>query len=381
MALVYKINKATIRKNGITRNKSGFLNVPITFMKVGVLLYRDWDTGNIIREYISLEELKKSLNSANGCVYTNDHPQDMVYPDNWLKYTLGTIHSVTLRDDAFLDGIATIYDPEEIRAIETTDKEEISAGYWCDTFDTPNAVSQDNETYDKEQRDIEYNHISRVYFGRAGEDVKIKKNIRKNNDDIPIYYQIQEENNNFKKNERLVTMIINGRDVKMNEADEVFMNQFLKEREAIDKKNEADLKEVQKKSAEAQAELDITKKKLNDLESKDWKKEVKNREDLESFVRPALGDNFNFDGLSDTQIKRNYLEVIDAETKGKEDTYINTYFDIHKKNQAKLNSQDTERYNQSSETFEEARHISASAQRNNAKTSIDSILDKVFEKL
>ena len=123
MALVYKINTATIRKNGITRNKSGFLLVPITFMKIGVLLYRDWDTGNIIREYVSLEELKKSLISANGTVYTNEHPQDMVYPDNWSKYTLGCIHSVTLRDDTFLDAIATIYDPDEIRAIETTDKD------------------------------------------------------------------------------------------------------------------------------------------------------------------------------------------------------------------------------------------------------------------
>ena len=384
MALVYKINTATIRKNGITRNKSGFLLVPITFMKIGVLLYRDWDTGNIIREYVSLEELKKSLISANGTVYTNEHPQDMVYPDNWSKYTLGCIHSVTLRDDTFLDAIATIYDPDEIRAIETTDKEEISAGYWCDTFDTPNAISPDNESYDKEQKDIEYNHISRVWFGRAGEDVKIKKNIRKNNADIPIYYQIQDENNNlnnFKKNERLVTMIINGRDVKMNEADEVFMTQFLKDKEAAEKKNEADLKEIQKKNTEAQAELDITKKKLNDLESKDWKREVKNREDLESFVKPVLGNDFKFEGLSDTQVKRNYLEVLDSEIKGKDDTYINTYFDFYKKNQEKLNSQDNEKYNQADDNFEEARKISAGAQRNNSKTSTDLILDKVFEKL
>lgn len=381
MALVYKINTATIRKNGITRNKSGFLLVPITFMRTGILLYRDYETGNIIREYVSLEELKKSLNSANGTVYTNEHPNDMVYPDNWSKYTLGSIHSVTLRDNTFLDAIAIIYDPEEIRAIETTDKEEISAGYWCDTSDTPNAVTPESESYDKEQKDIEYNHISRVWFGRAGEDVKIKKNIRKNNADIPIYYQIQDENkDNFKKNERLVTMIINGRDVKMNEADEVFMNQFLKEREAIDKKNEADLKEVQKKSAEAQAELDITKKKLNDLESKDWKKEVKNRNDLESFVKPVLGNDFQFDGLSDLQVKRNYLEKIDEDTKGKEDAYINTYFDIYKKNQDKLNSQDEEKYNQSNDYFEESRQIAANSGKKN-KSETDNIIDTVFAEI
>ena len=130
MALVYRINTATIKRNSITKNKSGFLNVPITFMKVGVLLYREWETGNIVREYVSLEELQKSLISANGVVFTNDHPQDMVYPDNWSKYTLGSIHSVTLRDNIFLDAIATIYDPEEIRQIETSDKEEISAGYF-----------------------------------------------------------------------------------------------------------------------------------------------------------------------------------------------------------------------------------------------------------
>ena len=185
-------------------------------------------------------------------------------------------------------------------------------------------------------------------------------------------------------------MIINGRDVKMNEADEVFMTQFLKDKEAAEKKNEADLKEIQKKNTEAQAELDITKKKLNDLESKDWKREVKNREDLESFVKPVLGNDFKFEGLSDTQVKRNYLEVLDSEIKGKDDTYIKisidvciifTYFDFYKKNQEKLNSQDNEKYNQADDNFEEARKISAGAQRNNSKTSTDLILDKVFEKL
>ena len=91
----------------------------------------------------------------------------MVYPDNWSKYTLGCIHSVTLRDDTFLDAIATIYDPDEIRAIETTDKEEISAGYWCDTFDTPNAISPDNESYDKEQKDnTVFNMLQAIVTGK-----------------------------------------------------------------------------------------------------------------------------------------------------------------------------------------------------------------------
>lgn len=384
MALVYKINTAKIiKKNGLIKNKAGFLIIPVVFMKTGILLYRDWDTGNIIREYVSESELFKpeSMNSANGILFTEDHPPDMVYPDNWSKYGLGSLHSIK-QNNNLIEGVLTVYDSETIRSIEKEDKDEISAGYWCNTLNQSGQF--EGNDYDMIQTDIEYNHISRVWFGRAGEDVKIKKNIRKNNADIPIYYQIQDENNNlnnFKKNERLVTMIINGRDVKMNEADEVFMTQFLKDKEAAEKKNEADLKEIQKKNTEAQAELDITKKKLNDLESKDWKREVKNREDLESFVKPVLGNDFKFDGLSDIQVKRNYLEVLDSEIKGKDDTYINTYFDFYKKNQEKLNSQDNEKYNQADENFEEARKISAGTQRNNSKTSTDLILDKVFEKL
>ena len=61
MALVYKINTAKIiKKNGLLKNKAGFLIVPVVFMKTGILLYRDWDTGNIIREYVSESELFKA---------------------------------------------------------------------------------------------------------------------------------------------------------------------------------------------------------------------------------------------------------------------------------------------------------------------------------
>ncbi len=385
MALVYKINTATIKRNSITRNKSGFLVVPIAFMKVGILLYRDYETGNIVREYVSENELFKpeSMATANGILFTEDHPSDMVYPDNWSKYGLGSLHSIKRNGD-LIEGILTVYDPETIRSIETSDKDEASAGYWCNTLNESGQF--EGNDYDMIQTDIEYNHVARVWFGRAGEDVKIKKNIRKNNADIPIYYQIQDTNNNsnnIKKNERLVTMIINGRDVKMNEADEVFMTQFLKDKEASEKKNQDDLKEIQTKTTEVKAELDATKQKLNQLESKDWKKEVKNREDLEAFVKPVLGNEFKFDGLSDVQVKRNYLENLDSEFKqnSKDDTYINTYFDFYKKNQEKLNAQDNERYNQSSDSFEEARQISASTQKQNSKTTTDLILDKVFEKL
>jgi hypothetical protein len=389
MALVYKINTAKIRKNELIHDeKNGFLIVPITFMKTGVLFYRDWNTGNIVGEYVSPEELfnPESMASANGVIFTDEHPPDMVYPDNWSKYMKGSLHSVEKQNDIFIAGKITVYDADTIRSIQAEEKDEISAGYWTDTIQQ-NGIF-DGIEYQYIQTKIFYNHISRVWFGRAGEDVRMKKNIRKNNIDYQIDFEVKapEIKKNFgNKKENFKIMIFkrkNGisRDVKLEDADEMFLQEFTSEIEAeiTAKKNEA---EAEKEKASAlQAELDLTKKKLNEIETKDFKSEYRARLNLEDYVKPVLGSDFAMDNLSDIEVKKAYLDKVHPELKmnEKEDSYILSAFDFHQKTN-KNNQGSDEKYNQVDNDFQETRNNISDMKKKGSVVNTDSILDKAFE--
>lgn len=395
MALVYKINTAKIRKNEIMQDaKSGFITIPITFMRVGILLYRDFESGQIIREYVSPEELFKpeSMNSANGAIFCEDHPPDMLNIKNWKTYILGSNHSTFARDNYFLDGKVTVYDEPTIESILSEDKDEISAGYWVHMDGVPGICDLPGEWFGQEfdlsQKDIIYNHIGRVWFGRAGEEVKMKKNFRKNNIDYPVYYQVPDENIFERKNEseRKKIMIfksakLGNRDVKVNEADDVWLTQYDQEIETERKNAGETLTAEKQKSTSLQAELDITKQKLNELENKDHAAEFQAKQNLLNYVKPVLGDVDI--KTPETQIKRNYLDKVYPSLKinEKDDKYIATSFEFHQQTEAKENADDQEKYNTADQTFRQAQEIAAEASRNNSSSSTDKILDKTFKNL
>lgn len=389
MALVYKINTAKIRKNELVfDDKNGFLIVPIYFMRTGVLFYRDWTTGEIIPEYVSESELFNpvSMASANGVIFTDGHPPDMIYPDNWSKYIKGSVHSVE-RENEYIAGKITVYDTETIRSIQAEEKDQISAGYW--TYRVVNPGNFEGIAYNHTQTKIFYNHISRVWFGRAGEDLRMKKNARKNDIDYPVDFQIIDANNikkDFVKNEGIFKVMIfkrkNGvsRDIKLPEADELFLQEVQKETEAELEAKTNDAEGLKKQLSSIQAELDLTKKKLNEVETKDFKSEFKARINLEDSVRPILGDSFDYDKASDIELKRNYLDKVYPEMKmnEKDDNYIISSFDFHQKTK-KNDEPDQERYNESDRSFDKTRENIFKDKK--SLNTTDSILDSVFESI
>lgn len=400
MSDILRINRATIRKNQITYNKSGFMVVPIIFMRTGILLYRDLETGKIIKEYVSPEELFKpeSVATANGMLFMEDHPEDMLYPDNWKDHATGVIHSVKEVEvpgsqNRHLGGLLTVHDGNTIRSIESSNKEEVSAGYWVTTVDAP-GITPEGESYDSLQTNIEYNHTGWVWFGRAGEDVKIKKNIRKNNSDIKIYYQIPEDSrknseDNNKKGENFKIMIFkrkNGtsRDVQLKDADELFVNEVIQEKESevTTAKNEAEQANTKLKALEA--ELDITKKEIEKLNSRDFKKEYEDRKNLEDFARTVLGDDYQFDGKSDVEIKRNCIETAypDLAEKCKDDNYVNPAFDLHKNSIAKNAQEEQGRYNAADQNFhQQSKPIFSHAAKQNSLTGNEKLITSVFAEM
>lgn len=130
--------------------------------------------GSIIRELRRPEEVFKpeSLATLKGIPITNNHPVDLVTPENAKELSVGfTSEDVEIIDEKFLKAIATITDAQTIADIESG-KNEVSCGYLADLDETPGIW--EGQEYDIEQKNIIYNHAAIVDIGRAGPEVRLR---------------------------------------------------------------------------------------------------------------------------------------------------------------------------------------------------------------
>jgi hypothetical protein len=144
----------------------GFLDVNITFSKVGSLVYQRGD-GTLQTEYLTEEELfnEDSLATATGKPVTWQHPPEWVTKDNARKYARGSTGTKIIKDTPFATILATVHDGELIDIIKSGKAKQVSAGY------TTEVVKGDGgKLYQTARR---YNHFSVVPQGRAGADVRV----------------------------------------------------------------------------------------------------------------------------------------------------------------------------------------------------------------
>lgn len=108
-----------------------------------------------------------ALASFEGKPVTNDHPPDLIGPDDVILYEKGHAQNVRRGMDEWLDYVVAdlhIHDRELIDAIQSG-KREISCGYECEY------VSNRDGTYS--QKNIRGNHVAVVDRGRAGKRAAI----------------------------------------------------------------------------------------------------------------------------------------------------------------------------------------------------------------
>lgn len=160
----------------MTKTPEGFLichNVPIA--RTGWYEYLSKELGiegngdEIIKVYRSPEEVfnKRAIASFEGKIVTDDHPPDLLTPDNAQRYAKGTVQNVrksTEETDLLLADLI-IYEKRLIQEIEDG-KREVSCGYDC--------IYVDNGNGSFNQTMICGNHVAVVDAGRAGNRVAIK---------------------------------------------------------------------------------------------------------------------------------------------------------------------------------------------------------------
>jgi hypothetical protein len=161
----------------MTETPEGFLvchNVPIArvgwYEYLGEEIGVDDKRGEVVNVYRSPEEVfdPGAIASFEGKVLTDEHPPDLVTPDNASRYAKGHVQNVrqgSKADSDLLVADLVVTDQQLIDEIQDG-KREVSAGYECTYEDAGN---------DKYlQKQICGNHVAVVKSGRAGDRVAIK---------------------------------------------------------------------------------------------------------------------------------------------------------------------------------------------------------------
>ena len=158
----------------------GFLicrNVPVA--RTGMQEYRGREIGletdEIVKVWRPESEVfdPAAMASFEGKPVTNDHPTELVTPDNVARYEMGHIQNVRRGSGEFSDfllGDLHIHDAELIKAIRNG-KRQISCGYECEYIEEDGKITQSN---------IRGNHVAVVDEGRAGVKAAIMDSINSN---------------------------------------------------------------------------------------------------------------------------------------------------------------------------------------------------------
>lgn len=157
----------------------GFLicrNVPIARTGTQEYLGNEigMETSEVVEVWRTEEEVfdPAAMASFEGKPATNDHPTELVTPDNVARYEMGHIQNVRRGSGEFSDfllGDLHIHDAELIKAIRNG-KRQISCGYECEY------IEKDGKIY---QTHIRGNHVAVVDEGRAGAKAAIMDSIKK----------------------------------------------------------------------------------------------------------------------------------------------------------------------------------------------------------
>ena len=150
----------------------GYLTGRAIVTNIGVFPYLNED-GSIHRELRLPEEVSKqeSLQSLKMKPVSNLHPDEEITAENIKKHQVGFTGDDVRWDGLHVSVPITITDPETIQEIKEG-KRGLSAGYSL-TLEEASGNYLGTQ-YHAIQRDIRYNHIAIVPFGRAGDAARIR---------------------------------------------------------------------------------------------------------------------------------------------------------------------------------------------------------------
>jgi hypothetical protein len=169
--LRYDSFKVSLR--GLEPDKNGFLNIAKAYpTKAGVLVYKTAD-GKEIRELRSPEEVfrEDSMQSLAMKPFSIEHRGGILTPENVKDQNAGATGQNIGRDGDFMTCSIAVFRSDAINQIIKEGVMELSAGYTCDTIESPGVYK--GQRYDRVQTNIRYNHLTLTRKAR-GEGCRIR---------------------------------------------------------------------------------------------------------------------------------------------------------------------------------------------------------------
>lgn len=323
--------------------EEGFLKGVASVTNIGVFPYLKAD-GSWEWELRHPDDVfaKESLDSLKMKPITNDHPDELVTPENIAKYQVGNIGN----DIRAWDGIHVAVDmviqkKDAIDAI-VLGKRGFSCGYTCDLVDESGTYL--GVPYTKRQTNIRYNHLSLVNEGRAGEDARIKLDttdaLRMDTADPRLHKQ--DATNYVAENKTLEETMDNLKTISIDsvdyQADEAVLN-VLKDTKSTLSAKENELASVKADKATLEATRDSLKEKLDgvqkELEALKATQLDETAINAKVLARIALLDSAREaevevqNDASEMDIKKAVIGKVFAKVAldGKEDVYIHAMYD------------------------------------------------------
>jgi hypothetical protein len=328
------------------RTTEGFLTGRAIVTSIGVFTYK-YDDGTVSRELRTPLEVfdRDSLDSMKLKPVCNDHPKELVTPDNTKELAVGNLGSNVTTTDQELDwsgrmtpsnqlsdGLHVAIDMTINRADAIEDvlngKRALSMGYECELDESPGVWC--GMEYDRIQRKIRYNHCAIVDAARAGDAAQIH---------LDSADAVLEINQSHEEEKSMKTIKIDGVDYQGDEtlvakyaelvkradaADEALKKERESGKTALDKM-EAD-RDTQKDRADA-AEAEAKRLKEDALDPKRLDEAVAEKCALLD-AADAAGVEVKND-MADTDIKKAVIMAAfpNAKLDGKDESYIKARYE------------------------------------------------------
>ncbi len=168
--LQYFLDFTTKETAEFSFTKSGLLRVKGAIARTGEMEYVTND-GDVYYQYVPPDTLfdTEHLESIAGLPVTLNHPEDLVTPENYSQYSVGSVGDrVTANlNKGLVEVIFTVGDSKAIKAVTEEGINQLSMGYWAELTPHPSKP----KTFIQTKR--VGNHIAIVDNARGGEKLKL----------------------------------------------------------------------------------------------------------------------------------------------------------------------------------------------------------------
>jgi uncharacterized protein len=322
-----------VRIDGVTRTPQGGLRATANLTRTGIFQYQD-SKGQPYYELRPRDEVfaPASLATLDTAPLTIGHPSE-VNADNWRSLAVGHVIAGTVRENGqFVTAEIAIQDAETAALVERGDLRELSMGYEVDLEMAPGEF--EGERYDAIQRNPRYNHVAigGTDWGRAGRDVRVVLDAKTCSCGRPSL-------------DAMATSVIRtdapaGDPLKRVDAptnqDAENTRRDLDSARADNDRLRAERDAANARADKAEAERDQTKVALVESEKKTkadadaFESRVESRVKLVADAKVILGDEFEFKGKSDRDVRIAALTKIDPkfDAKDKSEGYLEARFEL-----------------------------------------------------